>query len=97
MRNNKGAIAIFTLLAMLFFLIFVMVGFNNISSKSKVQVETTGVLLDSYKSDSNSEAILDEIMAGNLSEDVIKTSDESSVSNNSGKYIAISGKIYKIP
>ena len=71
--------------------------FNNISSKSKVQVETTGVLLDSYKSDSNSEAILDEIMAGNLSEDVIKTSDESSVSNKSGKYIAISGKIYKIP
>ena len=97
MRNDKGAIAIFTLLAMLFFLIFVMVGFNNISSKSKVQVETTGVLLDSYKSYSNSEAILDEIMAGNLSEDVIKTSDESSVSNKSGKYIAISGKIYKIP
>lgn len=97
MRDEKGAIAIFTLLAMLFFLIFVMVGFSNISSKSQTQVETTGVLLDTYISESDSGAILDQIMAGNLSSDNIQTDDENGVSNESGKYIAIKGKIYNIP
>lgn len=97
MRDEKGAIAIFTLLAMLFFLIFVMVGFSNISSKSQTQVETTGVLLDTYISESDSGAILDQTMAGNLSSDNIQTDDENGVSNESGKYIAIKGKIYNIP
>lgn len=97
MRDNKGAIAIFTLLAMLFFLIFVMVGFSNISSKSQTQVETTGVLLDSYRSSSESEAVLDQMMAGDLTDDNIQTDDETSVSDESGSYIAIKGKIYNIP
>lgn len=97
MRDNKGAIAIFTLLAMLFFLIFIMVAYSNIASKAQTQVETTGVLVESYKSDSDSSAILNQMMAGNLESDDIKTDDENSVSNQTGKYIAIDGEIYNIP
>lgn len=97
MRDNKGAIAIFTLLAMLFFLIFIMAAYINIASKTQTQVETTGVLVESYKSDSDSSAILNQMMAGNLESNDIKTNDENSVSNQTGKYIVIDGKIYNIP
>lgn len=97
MKDNKGAIAIYALLAMLFFLIFVMVAYNNISSKTKTQIETTGVLVDSYKSDSASTAVYNQMLAGDASIDDIRTDDEESVLDESGKYIAIKGKIYNIP
>lgn len=97
MKDNKGAIAIYALLAMLFFLIFVMVAYNNISSKTKTQIETTGVLVDSYKSDSDSTAVYNQMLAGDASIDDIRTDDEESVLDESGKYIAIKGKIYNIP
>ena len=96
MRDNKGAIAIFTLLAMLFFLIFVMMIYSNISSKAKMQVQTTEVLLDMYTSDTSSSAILEQMMAGDLID--VKTSDQEevaeSVSSDDSLYLAIDGKIY---
>ena len=96
MRDNKGAIAIFTLLAMLFFLIFVMMIYSNISSKAKTQIQTTEVLLDMYTSDTSSSAILEQMLAGELTD--VKTADQEEVaeevSNDSSLYLAIDGKIY---
>lgn len=97
MRDNKGAIAIYTLLAMLFFLVFVMVAYNNISSKTQTQVETTGVLIESYREDTDSSAILNQMLSGNINSNDVKTDDENSVLDDNGKYIAIDGKIYNIP
>ena len=97
MKDNKGAIAIYALLAMLFFLIFVMVAYNAISSKTKTQIETTGVLVDTYKSDSDSTAVYNQMLAGDATIDNVRTADEESVLDDSGKYIAIKGKIYNIP
>jgi hypothetical protein len=48
MRNDRGAIALFALLAMMFFLIFIMVAYNNIAMKGKTQVETTTLLRSEY-------------------------------------------------
>ena len=98
MRDNKGAIAIFTLLAMLFFLIFVMMIYSNISSKAKAQVETTEILVDAYNSDTSSSAILEQMTAGDVTEAKTKTADQESVvdsvSNDEDLYLAIDGKIY---
>ena len=98
MRNNKGAIAVYTLLAMLFFLIFVMMIYNNVSSKAKAQVQTTEVLQEIYVSDTDSSAIVSQMMVGELTDDVIKTEDQENVSDKilSGSilYLAIDGKIY---
>lgn len=61
MRDNKGAIAVFTLLAMLFFLIFAMVIYRNIAAKSRTQVETTEVLLDIYNADTDTAAVYEKM------------------------------------
>ena len=98
MRNNKGAIAVYTLLAMLFFLIFVMMIYNNVSSKAKAQVQTTEVLQEIYVSDTDSSAIVSQMMTGELTDDAIKTEDQENVSdtvsNSTSLYMAIDGKIY---
>lgn len=82
MRNEKGAIAIFTLLAMMFFLVFIMVGYSNVALKTKTQVETTSVLVDEYKSDSDSSAILSEKMAGNTTTNTARTTAENAAITN---------------
>lgn len=95
MKNEKGAISIFTTLACLFFLIFIMVAYRNVSAKARSQVETTEVLVDSYKSDTDSgdiynTLVTDESVSG-------KTVDENSTINSgTSNYIAIDGKIYNI-
>lgn len=99
MKSNKGAIAIFALLAMLFFLVFVMIAYNNISSKAKTQVETTGVLVDYYKSETLSDDLYNGIVGGDLILEETRTfieKQEAEKSENKGKYMAIYGKIYKI-
>jgi hypothetical protein len=48
MRDDKGAIALFALLAMMFFLIFIMVAYNNVAIKGKTQIETTTLLRSEY-------------------------------------------------
>ena len=49
MRNNKGAISLFALISMVFFLIFIVVAYNNVWQKGKNQVEVESVLSENYK------------------------------------------------
>ena len=100
MRSKKGAISMFALLAMLFFLVFVMVAYNNVATKGKTQVETTSVLIDCYKSDTSLEEVYNQMISGNLEDNKIKTnlqSQEAGKEENKGKYMAIDGKVYRIP
>jgi hypothetical protein len=89
MRKDRGVISLFALLAMMFFLIFIMIAYNNVSSKGKTQVETTGVLMDYYDSEEYGGSLTDSITG--------KSSDEKSKisSISTGQYIFINGKIYK--
>lgn len=103
MKSDKGAISVFALLAMMFFLIFIMVAYNNVAQKGKIQVETVGVLQDIYNKDSV--AVYKEIDAGELPtaserrDILLKSEDEynSSIDTDlEGKYISLLGKIYKL-
>ena len=103
MKKNKGAISIFALLSMMFFLIFVMVAYNNVAQKGKMQVETEGVLFNYYKQTQTAT----ESAASRTS--TVKVADKAkyvksgapqdfvtadNAKNN--KYVYSNGKIYKI-
>lgn len=97
MRSEKGAITLFTLLAMLFFLIFAMIVYNNVSQKSQMQIESTDVLVDEYKADTSIDSIYGETVTGTKAEaSDAKTKDQSTViTSGSNDYVAIDNKIYK--
>ena len=106
MKKNKGAISIFALLSMMFFLIFVMVAYNNVAQKGKMQVETEGVLFNYYKPTQTAT----EIVASRTSTTDVKVSvagdktkylksgkpQEFVATGNVNKYVYSNGKIYKI-
>ena len=99
MRSKRGAISLFALVAMMFFLIFVMVAYNNIAEKGKNQIETTSVLVDYYKSDTTVDSIYSALVSEDSAKDKVKStlqSQEANKSANNGKYMAINGKVYKI-
>lgn len=109
MKNKKGAIAIFTLLAMMFFLIFIMVAYNNVSSKSKMQFSTDSILLKTYSSDIYADDYYNSIMDGDIkksdnstylskikSTKESETIDSTTIESDVNKYICLHGKIYRI-
>lgn len=67
-KNDKGAISLFVVLAMLFFIVFVISGFTLVARRTQIQAETTTNLKQAYKEDG--EAQYDRII-GNP-DDVIK-------------------------
>lgn len=96
MRKDNGAISVFVLIAMLFFLAFIMVSYNNVQEKGKTQQETTGVLTDIYDSGEDINAVYTQIYT-NTSVDlntVVKTDAQTNVVNTAN-YIAVDGTIYK--
>lgn len=108
-KMNKGAISIFALLSMMFFLIFIMVAYNNVMQKAKTQVETEGILVDYYNSTQSAEEIINSKSGTDIS--IADTTEnkqkklkhsaqlnevESSDSGNVNKYIYSNGKVYKI-
>ncbi len=102
MRSNRGAIALFALLSMMFFLIFVMVAYNNVSQKSRTQVDTEGVLVNYYRSIQTAAE-----RASSLTS-TVKVSQKAStlksnkdvqdyvVTGNVNKFVYSHGKVYKI-
>ena len=102
MKRNKGAISIFALLSMMFFLIFIMVAYNNVNQKGRTQVETEGVLVDYYKENQSATEIVSSLNGGTVTSstmtNLIKEKAEQNVvgSTNIGKYVYSNGKIYKV-
>lgn len=102
MKKNKGAISIFALLAMMFFLIFIMVAYNNVSQKGRTQVETEGLLVNYYKSTQTASDILKSLNGGNVTGStkttlLKETTEQGSVTSaNNGQFVYSNGKIYKI-
>ena len=98
MKKNKGAISIFALLSMMFFLIFIMVAYNNVAQKGKTQVETQEILVDYYKSAQNATEIVQGLDGGTVTIDnkdtVLKENAEKNVA--AGNYVYSNGKIYKV-
>ena len=103
-KMNRGAISIFALLSMMFFLIFIMVAYNNVMQKAKVQVETEGVLIDYYKSSQDAGEIVTAENGGNVNNSnkgsVLRESKQqeqvTSANASANKYVFSNGKIYKI-
>ena len=102
MRKNKGAISIFALLSMMFFLIFIMVAYNNVAQKGKMQVETEEILVDYYKSPQNATEIVKGLDGGNVTvytnTTLLKEKEQQNkvTTDNNGNFIYSNGKIYKI-
>ena len=99
--------SIFALLSMMFFLIFVMVAYNNVALKGKTQVATEGVLVNYYKPTQTASEYTTTmvspttIKAGASAEEkaeYLKSGNPQSfvTSGNANKYVYSNGKIYKI-
>lgn len=101
-KRNKGAISIFALLSMMFFLIFIMVAYNNVMQKGKTQVETQGILVDYYKkSQTASEITSSKIDSNKVSNDnsnlyLKENAEKEKITGNNGKFVFSNGKIYEI-
>ena len=102
MEKNKGVISIFALLSMMFFLIFIMVAYNNVAQKGKTQVETEEILVDYYKSPQNATEIVKGLDGGNVTAStnttLLKEKEQQNqvTTANNGNYIYSNGKVYKI-
>ena len=101
MKKNKGVISMFVLLAMMFFLIFITVAYNNVAQKGKTQVETEEILLEYYRSVQGADGITAGLDAGSVNdtskEELLRGSaQQQKVSTQTNKYIYSNGKIYRI-
>lgn len=95
MKSKKGAISIFALLSMMFFLIFIMVAYNNVAQKSKTQVETEEILVSYYKPTRSAQEIVNAINGGNTTKANLKGCfNKSEVTN--GSYVLSNGKYYLV-
>ena len=96
MKNDRGAISIFALFAMLFFLAFIMVSYNNVQEKGKTQQGTTGVLTEIYDQEQDINAVYSKMYSNTVVDfnTIVKTEEQSNVVNTA-KYIAVDGVIYK--
>ena len=100
--KNKGAISIFALLSMMFFLIFIMVAYNNVAQKGKTQVETQELLVDYYKSSQNATDVSKSKSGGSVTSTskttLLKENAQQNIvtSGNANKYVYSNGKVYKI-
>lgn len=103
MKNtNKGVISIFALLSMMFFLIFIMVAYNNVAQKGKTQIETEEILVEYYHSAQSADDIAVALDGGDIFEsaktELLKETAEQNMVNdtNKNKYVYSNGKIYRI-
>ena len=101
MKQNKGAISLYTLLSMLFFLIFIMVAYSTVSSSSRLQTKTTEIVIDEYKPSVEPGTIFTTMYDANqtITKDVFSTltnHQANTTINNVGSYIFHNGKIYLI-
>ena len=101
MKRNKGVISMFVLLAMMFFLIFITVAYNNVAQKGKTQVETEEILVEYYQSVQSAEEInasLYDGSVGNSSKQFLlrSLSQQQRIVGASDNYIYSNGKIYYI-
>lgn len=99
MIKENGAISIFAILSMMFFLIFIMVAYNNVMQKAKIQKETEEILVDYYKSTQTAKEIT-ESRNGNLAKlnNLRSNSQKYKVleKSNDNKYIYSNGYVYSI-
>jgi len=103
-KMNKGAISIFALLSMMFFLIFIMVAYNNVMQKAKVQVETEGALVVYYESSQTASERISDANGGNVNgtnkgsvlRDTTQQNQVTSGNASANKYVYSNGKIYKV-
>ena len=104
MSKDKGAISIFALLAMMFFLIFIMVAYNNVMQKGKTQVETESILVDYYKSTQTATEIVSSMNGGDIkktesdkNKKLKQTAQQNQATNGTvNTYVYSNGKYYKI-
>lgn len=103
MKQNKGAISLYTLLSMLFFLIFIMVAYSTVSSSSRLQTKTTEIVTDEYKPSVEPGTIFTTMYDTNQTINVntvpnttLTNHQTNTIQNNKGSYIFYNNKIYLI-
>ena len=85
----------------MFFLIFIMVAYNNVSQKGKTQVETEEILVDYYKSQRTAKEIVDAIKtdlpSANKATTIRGANNVNDIKNAGvGTYILSNGKCYLV-
>ena len=98
-KNQKGAISLFVLLSMLFFLTFMLGAFSLVSRRNATQVEALKETQDIYKSGTSAADIYDSILVETdtvipvLNKEQLEKIIEVSNANSQANYV-IDGKMY---
>lgn len=92
-KNQNGVISVFAMLAMLFFLLFILGAYMTVSRSNRTQKESNDEILKIYSTEVNAQDIYDEMIS--YDSDVIPLYTYEQVDNiGSGNFYAITGKIY---
>lgn len=92
-KSQKGIISVFAMMAMLFFLLFILGAYMAISRNNRTQKESNREILEIYSSDINPQDIYDEMVANDSDVIPLYTYDQVN-SIGSNNFFAIDGKIY---
>lgn len=92
LKDSKGVVSVFAMLAMLFFLLFIIGAYIGVSRLNKMQKESDKELLKLYSSNVDPQAVYNEMIAD--VDEVIPVYEYEDLPTRLFKFKAINGKVY---
>lgn len=93
-KNEKGVISVFAMLAMLFFLLFILGSYLAVSRSNRTQKEANEEVLKLYSSETNAQDVYDSMISNQYEVIPIYTYEQANAIEKSNLFWAINGKIY---
>lgn len=94
LKNQKGVISVFAMLAMLFFLLFILGSYLAVSRSNRTQKEANEEVLKIYSTEVNAQDVYDSMITTSYEVVPIYTYEQADCIGNSQVFWAINGKIY---
>lgn len=95
LKNQKGVISVFAMLAMLFFLLFILGAYISVSRSNRTQKEANEEVLKLYSTEVNAQEVYDKLITTIRAVVPVYTYDQAKNIGNEEIFWAIDGKIYE--
>ena len=92
LKDSKGVVSVFAMLAMLFFLLFIIGAYIGVSRSNKMQKKTTKELLELYSASTDPQAVYNDMISD--VDQVIPVYEYDDLPTNRARFKAINGKVY---
>lgn len=94
LKNENGVISVFAMLAMLFFLLFILGSYLAVSRSNRTQNEANKEVLKLYSSETNAQDVYDSMISNQYEVIPIYTYEQVNAIENDKLFWAINGKVY---